>query len=42
MKNYTINNKEEESLELEIIISDTDSELFFRLKQIITTQKLLK
>ena len=40
MKNYQEKNKEDENLELEIIISDTDSELMFKLKKIIATQKL--
>jgi len=41
MKNLDQKNKElEEKLELEIIISDTDSELMFRLNKIIATQKL--
>lgn len=42
MKDCKKQNKEDDNLELEIIISDIDSELIYRLKQIITTQKLLK
>ena len=42
MKDCKKKNKEDDNLELEIIISDIDSELIYRLKQIITTQKLLK
>lgn len=42
MKNYKKNNKKEDELVLEIIISETDSELMVRLNKIIATQKLLK
>ncbi len=42
MKNLNPKNKKEEVLELEIIISDTDSELIFKLNKILATQKLPK